>query len=57
MEQTLTLKQLLDRLGRKEQELKKAGAYAEAAGIRTAIVTILRMADEETHPIDPSDEP
>lgn len=44
---------LLDDLGRQELKLKLAGAYAEAAGIRDAIVRILRIADEGEPSIEP----
>jgi hypothetical protein len=45
---------LIDELGRQELKLKIAGAFAEAAGIRDAIVRILRVADEGEPPIDPT---
>ncbi len=45
---------LVDDLGRHELRLKLAGAYAEAAGIRDAIVRILRIADEGEASIDPA---
>lgn len=54
---TLGLPAILDRLGREEQRLKQAGAFAEAAGVRDAIVLILRLADQGEQPIDPSEEP
>lgn len=47
---------LLDDLGRQELKLKLAGAYAEAAGIRDAIVRILRIADEGEPSIEPREE-
>jgi hypothetical protein len=46
---------LLDDLGRQELRLKLAGAYAEAAGIRDAIVRILRIADEGEPSIESKD--
>lgn len=42
----LPVQELIDRLCRKEKALKDAGAFAEANGIRDAVVTIFRMADE-----------
>ncbi len=45
---------LLDDLSRHELELKRAGAFAEASGIRDAIVRILRLADGEPS-IEPSE--
>ncbi len=42
-------------LGREELRLKQAGAYAEAAGIRDAVVRILRIADAGEPSIDPSE--
>lgn len=56
MQQFLPVQQLVERLGREERNLKNAGAYAEAAGIRDAVVIVLRMADEEPQPIEPSSE-
>lgn len=47
---------LLDDLGRQELKLKLAGAYAEAAGIRDAIVRILRIADAGEPSIEPKGE-
>lgn len=44
---------LVDDLARQELNLKLAGAYAEAAGIRDAIVRILRIADEGEASLDP----
>jgi hypothetical protein len=37
---------LIDDLARQELKLKLAGAFAEANGIRDAIVRILRLANE-----------
>jgi hypothetical protein len=48
--------EFLSRACRKELELKKSGAYAEAAGVRDAVVLALRLADEEVPPIEPEDE-
>jgi hypothetical protein len=45
---------MMNRLARKERDLKNAGAYAEAAGVRDALTGILRMADEEETPLDPT---
>jgi hypothetical protein len=56
MKTNLPIPAIVERLGREEQTLKRAGAFAEAAGIRDAIVQILRMADEDEAPIDSSDE-
>lgn len=44
---------LLDDLGRHELKLKLAGAFAEAAGIRDAIVRILRIANEGEPSLEP----
>lgn len=49
------LARLLDDLSRQELRLKLAGSYAEASGIRDAIVRILRLADEGDSSIDTSD--
>jgi hypothetical protein len=49
------VKRLVDDLGRQELRLKLAGAYAEAAGIRDAIVRILRLADEGEPSLEPSE--
>ena len=46
---------LVDDLARHELRLKLAGAFAEAAGIRDAVVRILRIADAGEVPIEPSD--
>jgi hypothetical protein len=43
---------LIDDLARQELRLKLAGAFAEANGIRDAIVRILRLADEGDTSID-----
>lgn len=55
MKETLPTYSIVDRLARKERELKNLGAFAEAAGIRDAMVLVLRMADEEVAPIEPTD--
>ena len=52
--------QLLDHLAREEQQLKRLGLNAQAAGIRTAITILIREAQEPAppltrEPIDPSD--
>jgi hypothetical protein len=47
------LDSVLADLCRQEQKLKLAGAYAEAAGIRDAVVRILRIADAGEPSIDP----
>lgn len=54
MKTALTVAALIERLGREEQALKRAGAYAEAAGIRDAIVQVLRMANAEDDSIEPT---
>lgn len=46
---------LVDVLARKELELKIAGDFATAAGLRLSIVTALRLADEGDASIDPSE--
>lgn len=53
MKTLIEVKAVIERLGREEQTLKRAGAYAEAAGIRDAIVQILRMADAHDESIEP----
>jgi hypothetical protein len=58
MRKEVEVSEVIDCLCREEQRLKKAGAFGEAAGIRDAVVLVLRIADaEETqaHPIDPSE--
>lgn len=55
MKTDVPLDAILLRLGREERRLKNAGAYAEAAGVRDAVVLILRLADEGEPPIDPSE--
>lgn len=45
---------LLDDLAREELRLKQAGAFAEAAGIRDAVVRILRLADQTDQSLDQS---
>ena len=50
------VQRLVDDLARQELRLKIAGAFAEAAGIRDAIVRILRIADEGATSIDQPDE-
>jgi hypothetical protein len=46
--------QLLDRLGREEQQLKRLGLHAQAAGIRSAVSVLLRLSletkDQQTNP-------
>lgn len=53
----LSSQQLLERLGREEQQLKFLGLHGHAAGIRAAITIMLRMADQpaqQHESIDPS---
>lgn len=53
----LPTQQLVERLGREEQQLKHLGLHAQAAGIRTAITVLLRLADgppEQQPSIEPS---
>ena len=47
MERTLSVAAILDRLCHEEALLKKLGAFEQAAGIRTAVVQILRLADAD----------
>jgi len=47
---------LVDVLARKELELKIAGDFSTAAGIRLSIVTALRIADEGEPSIEPTTE-
>jgi hypothetical protein len=57
---TLSVVEISERFCREEKRLKDAGAFAEAAGVRDALVLVFRMADEEErapHPLDPSDPP
>jgi hypothetical protein len=49
------LESLLREFGREELRLKQAGDYAAAGWVRSAIVRILRLADEGEASIDPSD--
>jgi hypothetical protein len=56
MKTELSVRAIVDKLGREEQTLKRAGAFAEAAGVRTSIVQILRLADADEEPIDPTGE-
>lgn len=56
MKNELPVRAIVDKLGREEQTLKRAGAFAEAAGIRDAIVQILRMADADEDSIDSTGE-
>jgi hypothetical protein len=46
---------LVNELGRKELELKLAGDYATAAGIRYSVVLALRLADAGEPSLDPSE--
>jgi hypothetical protein len=48
---------LLDRLCLEEQQLKRLGLNAQAAGVRTAITILIRESQENspTHPLEPSD--
>jgi hypothetical protein len=53
----LGVQELIERFGRKEYDLKKLGAHAQAAGVRSCIVLALRMADEpepQGVPMEPS---
>lgn len=56
MNESIPLKDALDRLCREEQWLKKAGAFAEAAGVRDAVTILLRLADEGGESIEPSED-
>lgn len=56
MKTELSVRAIVDKLGREEQTLKRAGAFAEAAGIRDAIVQILRLADADEQSLDPTGE-
>jgi hypothetical protein len=53
----LSSERVLDRLGHEELKLKQLGLVNHAAGIRTAIVAVLKLLSErpETPPIDPSE--
>jgi len=53
----IPVERLLDDLSRQELRLKLSGAFAEAAGMRDAIVRLLRLADQGEPSIDPSDPP
>jgi cell division protein ZapA (FtsZ GTPase activity inhibitor) len=58
VQKLISIAALVERLGRKEQELKSAGGYAQADGVRLSIITALKLADElppESPPIDPSE--
>jgi hypothetical protein len=50
---------LLDRLGREEQQMKRLGLHAQAAGVRAAIVILIKATQATNdHPpaIEPSDQ-
>lgn len=49
---------LLERMAREEQQLKKLGLHAQAAGVRVAITILLRetAAEEPLPPIDTSED-
>lgn len=48
---------VLERLGREEQQLKQLGLVNHAAGVRTAIVQVLKLLSEgdSSPPLDHSD--
>jgi hypothetical protein len=52
----LSAVRLLDRLAREEQQLKRLGLHAQAAGIRIAITILIREqeAGKDRPPLDPS---
>jgi hypothetical protein len=56
MNERIPLKDALDRLCREEQGLKKAGGFAEAAGVRLSVTILLRLADEGDESIEPSED-
>lgn len=50
---------LLDRLGREEQQMKRLGLHAQAAGVRAAIVILIKATQATSDPppaIEPSDQ-
>jgi hypothetical protein len=47
---------IMEVLAREERKLKNAGAYSNAEGVRYALVAIMRKADEQEPPIDPTDD-
>jgi hypothetical protein len=47
MERTLSVAAILDRLGHEILLLKKLGAFEQAAGVQSAVVQILRLADAD----------
>lgn len=51
----VSVTQVLDDLNRQVLNLQRAGAYAEAAGIKDAIIRVLRIADGVDQSIDPSE--
>jgi hypothetical protein len=57
MEQGLSSRAVLDRLGHEELKLKQLGLVNHAAGVRTAIVAVLKLIHEgppEPSPLDSS---
>jgi hypothetical protein len=58
MDTQLSSERVLDRLGHEELKLKQLGMVNQAAGIRTAIVAVLKMiheGEQSPSPIDESD--
>ncbi len=51
----VSVKRVLDDLGRQVRRLKDAGAYEQAAGMQDAVIRILRLADAGEPSIDPSE--
>jgi hypothetical protein len=52
---SLPVATIMDVLAKEEQKLKKVGAFASAEGVRYALVAVMRKADEEVQPLEPSD--
>lgn len=50
----LSSEKLLDRLGHEELELKKLGLVNQAAGVRVAIVLLIKETQAAIHPQKPS---
>lgn len=57
METMLSSVVILDRLGHEELQLKQLGMVHQAAGVRTAIVAVLKLLSEHHDDDPPSLEP
>jgi hypothetical protein len=53
----ISSEELLQRLGKEEQQMKFLGLYGHAAGIRAAITVLIRLVEagkDQPAPLDPS---